>query len=472
MFNATESVEALKRQIAVKEKELEGLRNRLSNLEAHESKGTETEPNQQAILAKWPLLPEEYSRYGRQMIVPCFGIKGQLRLRSASVLIVGVGGLGCPAATYLAAAGIGNIGLVDGDTVDLSNLHRQIIHSSSTIGMNKVDSALHFLKRLNPHCRYDTYATHLTPQNAEEITSKYDLVLDCTDHPTSRYLISDISSILQKPLISASALRSDGQLLTLNWPSLPTGDENGGPCYRCVFPKPPPTGSVINCGEGGIIGPVVGVMGVLQALEAIKILSKGKILNSVDSEQKGAEPTMLIFSGNAGLQFRTVRLKGRRKDCMTCSDQAVVSLEKLRNGDMNYHLFCGIIPSPTAVLETKHRLQASQYAIQKNEGREHLLVDVREKVQFDICNLPGSINVPFSKFQQQCIRSLEDNEKPDWLPESLSLQAPIYIICRSGNDSQIVTKELIESGFHRSVKDVVGGFKAWTEQVDPSWPKY
>lgn len=472
MYNATESVEALEKQIAVTEKELQRLRNRLLHLQANESKGKETGQNQQDIQRKWPLLPEEYSRYGRQMIVPFFGIQGQENLRSASVLIVGVGGLGCPAASYLAAAGIGKIGLVDGDTVDLSNLHRQIIHDSTTIGMNKVDSAIRFLKRLNPHCQYDTYATHLTPQNAEEITSKYDLVLDCTDHPTSRYLISDISSILQKPLISASALRSDGQLLTLNWPSLPAGDGNGGPCYRCVFPKPPPTGSVISCGEGGIIGPVVGVMGVLQALEAIKILSKGENLNSVYGGQHGVGPTMLIFSGNAGLQFRTVRLNGRRKNCMTCSDQAVVSLEKLRNGDMNYQLFCGMIPSPTALLETKDRLQASQYALQKNEGREHLLVDVREKVQFDICNLPGSINVPFSKFQQMCIRSLKDNEKPDWLPGSLSLQAPIYIICRSGNDSQIVTKQLKESGFHRSVKDIVGGFKAWREQVDPSWPEY
>jgi adenylyltransferase/sulfurtransferase len=210
------------------------------------------------------------------------------------VLIVGAGGLGCPAAAYIAGAGVGTIGIVDGDVVETSNLHRQILHSTAKVGMKKVDSAISFLTsyclpslfyfyntyrlcRLNPNLRYIAHGEHLTPQNAREIVEKYDLVLDCTDHPTSRYLISDICVLLHKPLISASALRTDGQLIVLNSPPLPAGDASGGPCYRCVFPKPPPAESVVSCGDGGILGPVVGTMGVLQALEAVKLITAGKL---------------------------------------------------------------------------------------------------------------------------------------------------------------------------------------------------
>lgn len=319
--------------------------------------------------------------------------------------------------------------------------------------------------------QYKAYATTLTYENAERISSEYDLLLDCTDHPTSRYLISDISSLLQKPLVSASALRNDGQLILLNWPSLPIGDEKGGPCYRCVFPKSPPVDSVISCGEGGIIGPVVGVMGVLQAQEALILLASGK-LKHLDGEEAETNPSMLLFSAYPIPKFRRVRLNGRRNDCIVCSKKSVLTLDKLRKGYMDYEEFCGMAPTHVALSGAEERLEASQYAKEKNEGLEHLLIDVREKVQFEICNLPGSINIPITKLRAQFCQHTNDCEKFAWIPSTLSPQAPIYIICRSGNDSQIVTRLLKESGLRRTVKDIVGGYKAWREHVDPSWPEY
>ncbi|RKF64452.1 Adenylyltransferase and sulfurtransferase uba4 [Erysiphe neolycopersici] len=472
MDNTDVCVDELKRQIVTTERELQRLKARLTSIEAHNNLDNDSELQREIDISRWHLLPEEYRRYGRQMIVPNFGIKGQLRLKSSSVLIIGVGGLGCPAAAYLAGAGVGKIGLVDGDRVEISNLHRQIIHNTSTIGMYKVDSAVSYLTRLNHLCQYKAYATPLTPQNAQKIVSDYDLVLDCTDHPISRYLISDISLLLRKPLISASALRDDGQLITLNWPPLPAGNEAGGPCYRCIFPKSPPVESVVSCGDGGIIGPVVGLMGVLQAIEALRLLTDESPLYSIDSEIAGTGATMIMFSANSGLQFRNVKLKGRRKECMACSTQAMITLEKLQSGNIDYEQFCGITPSHTALLDSKDRLQPDQFARQQNEGVEHLLVDVREKIQFDICSLPGSVNVPFSKLQSLCIQRVKDRENPEWLPKPLLPHVPIYIICRSGNDSQIVTRKLKEMGMQRTVKDIVGGFKAWREIVDPTWPEY
>lgn len=327
---------------------------------------------------------------------------------------------------------------------------------------------------LNPEIQTNIYQTHLTPQNAEDIVQKYDLVLDCTDHPTSRYLISDICVLLQKPLISASALRTDGQLIVLNHPPLPVGNLSGGPCYRCVFPKPPPPESVISCGDGGVIGPVVGTMGVLQALEAIKFIASGK-LEVVQQEEGKTNPTsMLLFSTYSIPPFRSVRLRARRPTCFACSNQAELSLESLKSGSLDYVLFCGAT-NPVALLGPEERVEAREYGnLRKSEEKEHLLIDVREKVQFDICNIKGSVNVPFSSFQGS--RNQSQGEKPSWLPGALPLDAPIYVVCRLGNDSQVVTKKLKEMGLDEEGKrylgDIKGGLRAWKAQVDNSWPEY
>ena len=413
--------------------------------------------------------------------------EGQLNLKKSRVLIIGAGGLGCPAAAYIAGAGVGTLGIVDDDEVEISNLHRQILHSTSKVGMKKVDSAISFLKtyippsphqaqllnsrRLNPNVQYVAHASHLSPQNAEEIVKSYDLVLDCTDTPSSRYLISDVCVLLRRPLISASALRTDGQLVVLNSPTLPAGDSAGGPCYRCVFPKPPPPESVVSCGDGGILGPVVGVMGVLQGVEAIRMSVQGKLTTSgLDGvgEGKSNAASMLLFSANSPQPFRSVKLRSRRAGCFACSKDSRLRLEGLKSGSLDYSLFCGLASS-VDILRPEERIQAREY---KNMKKRGLLIDVREKVQFDICSVEDSINVPFSTLQGN---HLEEGDT-GWLPEDYPQDGPIYVVCRLGNDSQVVARKLkdagLDNGGKRYIGDIKGGLKAWKEQVDAEWPEY
>ncbi|KAF7906813.1 hypothetical protein EAF00_001091 [Botryotinia globosa] len=483
MNSAEEKASALRRQIADAETQLASLKLQLLSIEGKNDNSKDAEVTEEESLvthdeSKWPMSLEEYKRYGRQMIVPDIGIRGQLRLRSASVLLVGAGGLGCPAAAYIAGAGVGTIGIVDGDTVEESNLHRQILHSTDRVGLNKAVSIAEYISGLNPNTKTNIYETHLTPQNAQDIVKDYDLVLDCTDHPTSRYLISDICVLLQKPLVSASALRTDGQLIVLNNPALPPGDLSGGPCYRCVFPKPPPPEAVTSCGDGGIIGPVVGVMGVLQALEAIKLIASGKLAavgenNDTSPTPKTNPTTMLLFSTNGTSPFRNVRLKGRRSNCFACGEEPQLSLEQLESGSMDYVLFCGMT-HPIKLLSDEERVEAKDYEEStRRKEKDHLLIDVREKVQFDICNIDGSHNIPFSLFQGNGI----NKDRPlSTLTDGLDPKTPIYVVCRLGNDSQVVTKKMKEMGLDlegdRYIGDIKGGLRSWKEQVDSSWPEY
>lgn len=325
------------------------------------------------------------------------------------------------------------------------------------------------------------YRDHLSPENALGIVSQYDIVLDCTDHPKPRYLISDVCTLLSKPLVSASALKTDGQLMVLNYPPRPAGDPTGGPCYRCVFPRPPPANQLVSCADGGIVGPVVGVMGVLQALEAIKMITAGisvedTTLSESDSLSPRQPPSMLIFASNSPSPFRTIRLRSRRPDCFACSAKAELTQESMQSGTLDYVAFCGEAV-PVRILSAEERISANEYAHIKDAGKiEHLLLDVREKVQFDICNIEGSINIPFSMFQGGQVSDPGDAVLPSWLPSSLPLNAPIYVVCRLGNDSQVVTRKLRESGLDsngsRFIGDIEGGFKSWKSQVDPGWPEY
>ncbi|KAK6698168.1 hypothetical protein SNK05_011016 [Fusarium graminearum] len=447
-----ETVDKLRSEIEKREVELADLR---SQLAAAESAARETETKESW---KWPLDNHEYERYSRQMIVPNFGLQGQLRLRKARVLLVGAGGLGCPAAAYLAGSGVGTIGLVDGDEVEVSNLHRQIAHSTGRVGMSKVQSAITYLKELNPTITYNAYNTHLTPQNAQDIVSEYDLVLDCTDHPTSRYLISDICVLLSKPLVSASAFQTSGQLIILNNPP------GKGPCYRCVFPTPPPPDSVVGCGEGGIIGPIVGTMGVLQALETIKLILRGDL--EIHGEAK--TPMLLLFTGTADTPFRSVRMRGKRKTCLACGDEKGLTLEELKTS-MDYVQFCGVRRS-VQLLKPDERVTPKEYEmISKSGDKETLLVDVREKEHFDLCNISGSINIPISRFM-----SARGETTPEGWPSDLSPSTPIYLVCRVGNDSQIAAQKLKTLGIgnngERFIGDISGGIKSWKDTVDPTVP--
>lgn len=396
---------------------------------------------------------------------------GQTRISQAKALIIGLGGLGCPAAAYLAGAGV-SLGLVDGDRVEISNLHRQILHQTATVGMFKVDSAADAIARLNPEITCTVVREHLTPQNALDVAGAYDILLDCSDNPATRYLISDIAVLLGKPLVSASALRTEGQLMVLNYPPISPGDATGGPCYRCVFPKPPPAQSVVPCAEGGILGPVVGTMGTLQALEAIKILTSDPLTASTNIP----EPSLLLFSGYGSPPFRSIRLRKRRKGCAACGEKPSISLQSLKSGSMDYVQFCGSL-APVDLLAPEDRISATTY---KNtilddafNTHSHVLVDTRDKTQFDLCNLPGSINIPISKIQAAHTAA---SMWPEGMLNSLPTNASIFMICRLGNDSQLAVKKMkeleLDGDGKRRIQDVKGGFAAWREHVDPEWPDY
>lgn len=287
-------------------------------------------------------------------------------------------------------------------------------------------------------------------------------MLDCTDHPTSRYLISDICVLLGKPLVSASAFQTSGQLIVLNSPA------GKGPCYRCVFPKPPPPESVVGCGEGGIVGPVVGVMGVLQALEAIKLISRGG-LEAYDSAAPEIQQTMMLFSGMADSSpFRSVRMRGRRKECFACGENAQLTLDYMRSS-MDYVQFCGVT-RPVQLLREEDRITAEAYQGLARSGADHVLVDVRGKEHYSLSHIPGSINVPISRFMSH--RAGET--LPEGIPADLPADVPIYVVCRVGNDSQIAAAKLKELGLDRNgqrfVGDISGGLRSWKDAVDDSLP--
>ncbi|KAF1356074.1 hypothetical protein EJ07DRAFT_130529 [Lizonia empirigonia] len=438
---------------------------------------------------RWPLDPTEYKRYGRQLIMPEIGLQGQLNLRKSKVLIVGMGGLGCPAAAYLAGVGVGTLGLIDGDVVEESNLHRQILHSTARVGMTKVDSAMVALNSLNPNVTLIPHTSRLTPDVALATFRQYDIVLDCTDNPASRYLISDTCVLLGKTLVSASALRIDGQLMILNNPPLPAGDVKGGPCYRCIFPKPPPPESVVSCGDGGILGPVVGIMGVLQALEAIKILTQKSCATEITQTEP---PSLLLFSAYSNPMFRSIRLRTRKPKCAACSAQSTVTPEALNSGSLDYVQFCGSI-NAINTLSPQERISAESYAKLRSgvnpftgtisSKDSHILVDTRESVQFELCHIDGSRNVPFSTVSATRTDASNGNcgsmelEEPLWV-QDLRQQPdkPIFVVCRLGNDSQLTVKKMkelgLDNGGRRFIGDIRGGLRAWKKSVEQDFPEY
>ncbi|KAK3362322.1 hypothetical protein B0T25DRAFT_445262 [Lasiosphaeria hispida] len=437
------------------------------------------------------LTEEEFDRYSRQMIVPGVGKDGQLRLINSRVLIIGAGGLGCPAAQYIAGAGVGTIGIVDGDVVEVSNLHRQVGHAASRIGMKKVDSLITHLRGLNTLPTYVPYTFHINPQNAADIISRYDLVMDCTDNPATRYLISDICVLLCKPLVSAASVQKSGQLIVLNCPPTPQGrlDRQYAPCYRCCFKKPPPPSSMLSCGEAGIMGPVVGMMGVAQAGEAIKILISALHIPSQDHsiplERNLAQPTLLVYTyelENAvgPYSFRALKMAGRKKNCFACGENSTLTLEGIQSGTPNYEQFCSL-PSPNFTLPPDERITASAYHGARNRGEipNHLLLDTREKEHFSFGSIDGAVNVPFGKLLTKAAAiKREGGAASDILPpveeSDVAEDTPIFVVCRRGLDSQEAVEKLKELGVNnggkRRIVDIVGGMKAWKDEVDPAFP--
>ncbi|CAL1715726.1 unnamed protein product [Somion occarium] len=321
---------------------------------------------------------EDYRRYGRQLILDRFGLPGQLKLQSASVVVVGAGGLGCPAIQYLAAAGVGRIGIIDHDVVELSNLQRQILHTQDRLGMPKAVSAAKAVQQINSRTQVDAITEALTPSNALALLEPYDIILDCTDNAPTRYLLSDTAVTLKKPLVSGAAQKYDGQLCVYNMGA-------DGPCYRCLFPRPTAPELSGGCEEVGVLGVVTGIIGNLQALETIKILTG----------LHGGKPSLLIFSALSTPPFRSIKLRSRRPTCPACGDAG----ERIGEiSETDYVAFCGG-PRPDLVsrgLESgkdpDRRIHAHDLDERLRSGTRTRIIDVRPPVEFGICHLRNSIS--------------------------------------------------------------------------------
>ncbi len=376
---------------------------------------------------------EEIRRYSRHLIMPEVGMAGQRRLKQGSVLLIGTGGLGSPLALYLAAAGVGHIGLVDFDVVDESNLQRQIAHGTSTIGVLKTESAKRRLHDLNPLVEVSTYETQITSANALELMGPYDVIIDGTDNFPTRYLTNDASVMLGKPNVYGSIFRFEGQATVFS-------PKDGGPCYRCLYPEPPPPGLVPSCAEGGVLGVLPGVIGTIQATEAIKLIT-------------GVGETLvgrLMLYDALAMRFRELKLR-RNPACPVCGDHPTVT--EL----IDYEQFCGIAPE-VQTLSNQYEITPAELAELLRGDQRPYLLDVRNPYEVDIASIPGTdLVIPV-----------------DQLPERLSeldSSREMVVYCRSGARSGRAVELLKGAGF-RKVKNMVGGILRWSDDVDPSVAKY
>jgi adenylyltransferase/sulfurtransferase len=378
---------------------------------------------------------DEIARYSRHLIMPEVTLEGQKRLKSASVLCIGAGGLGSPIALYLAAAGIGRMGLVDGDTVDFSNHQRQILHGTKDVGRKKLNSAKDRIREVNPNVQVDLYDTFFTSENAREIVEPYDIVIDGTDNFPTRYLSNDICVFLKKPNVYGSIFRFDGQC-TVFAPHL------GGPCYRCMFPEPPPPGMVPSCAEGGVLGVLPGIIGVMQAIEAVKLI------------MGIGEPLMgrMIAFDALKMKFREFKLRKDPK-CPVCGPNPTIT--EL----IDYDQFCGIPQAKAAEDAEPHvpSVTVQELKAKQDRGDKFVLLDVREPYEWDICRIPGARLIPLGNL-------------PSRMSE-LDSADEILLQCKSGARSARALRLLQEAGFSK-LANVEGGITAWAEQIDPSVPKY
>jgi sulfur-carrier protein adenylyltransferase/sulfurtransferase len=373
------------------------------------------------------LTREELVRYSRHLILPDVGVDGQKRLKAARVLLVGAGGLGSPLALYLSAAGVGTLGIVDFDVVDVSNLQRQILHGTSQVGRPKLDSAAERIHDINPHVTVERFETRLTSENALEIIREFDLVVDGTDNFATRYLVNDACVLLGKPNVYGSIFRFEGQASVLA-----TAE---GPCYRCLFREPPPPGLVPSCAEGGVLGVLPGLVGTIQATEAIKLICGI------------GEPLIgrLLLIDALTAQFRAVKIR-RDPTCPACGTHEIREL-------IDYDAFCGAGAEPVAVKEITPREVAQKIA----RGDDFDLIDVREPYEWDIARIEGARLVPLSTFPA-AITTLDPSRE-------------IVVQCKAGGRSARAADALVAAGF-RNVWNLAGGITRWSDEVDPAIPKY
>ncbi len=377
------------------------------------------------------LTPEEAQRYSRHLILPEVGITGQEKLKQSSVLCVGAGGLGSPLCLYLAAAGVGRLGIVDFDEVDITNLQRQILHSTADVGRPKLESAKETLEALNPHIDIVPHGVRLTSQNALELFRDYDVIADGTDNFATRYLVNDACILSGKPNAYGSIFRFEGQASVFGIPE--------GPCYRCLYPEPPPPGLVPSCAEGGVLGVLPGLVGTVQATEVIKLLL---------GEGKPLVGRLMLFDA-LEMRFREVRLR-RDPSCPICGDSPTI------HELIDYDQFCGVAP---AVEEPEEigEITVQELKEEQDAGRDILVLDVRNPYELDICRLEGSYLIPLGELME---RVAELNPNQD-----------IVVHCKSGARSAEAIRRLKTRGFVK-LRNLTGGILAWADQIDPAMPKY
>lgn len=374
---------------------------------------------------------EEIKRYGRHLLMPEVGLAGQKKLKASSVLLIGAGGLGSPAALYLAAAGVGKIGVVDFDVVDHSNLQRQILHGTADIGRPKLQSAAERIHAINPHVIVDLHEVRLDSSNALEIIKNYDVVLDGTDNFPTRYLVNDACVLLHKPNVYGSIFRFEGQA------SVFYADK--GPCYRCLYSEPPPPGLVPSCAEGGVFGVLPGIIGTIQALETIKVLL------GIGNPLTGR---LLLFDA-LKMEFRELKLR-KNPECPICGSNPTI--REL----IDYEAFCGIAPVvPTSGHgELEITVEELKERIDRNDSI--VLLDVREPHEYEIANLGGKL-IPLNDLPKR-VNELDSSDE-------------IVVYCATGIRSGKAVKFLTEVGF-RKVKNLIGGISAWAEKIDQTMPSY
>ncbi len=378
------------------------------------------------------LTNEEILRYSRHLILPDVAMEGQLKLKAAKVLCVGAGGLGSPLALYLAAAGVGTIGLVDFDVVDFTNLQRQVLYTTGDVGRPKLQVAKERLQSMNPNVDVRTYETRLTRENALEIFADYDIIVDGTDNFATRYLVNDACALLGKPNVYGSIFRFEGQASVFG--------AKDGPCYRCLYPEPPPPGLVPSCAEGGVLGVLPGVIGTIQAMETIKlILGKGEPLVG----------RLLLFNA-LKMQFRELKLR-RNPNCPVCGENPII--REL----IDYEEFCGVRGEEEAPTQAVEEITPAELKRRLDAGDDIFLLDVREPVEWNICHLGGATLIPM-------------NTVPARMHE-LDSAREMVVYCRSGKRSAQIVAFLKAAGFRR-VKNLQGGILQWSDEVDPTVPKY
>ena len=378
------------------------------------------------------LSKEEIMRYSRHLIMPEVGMEGQLKIKAAKVLCIGTGGLGAPLGLYLAAAGVGRIGLVDFDVVDSTNLQRQVLFGTQDVGKPKTEAAANRLRDLNPDIQIDTFETQLTSVNALELFKDYDIIVDGTDNFPTRYLVNDASVMTGKLNVYGSIFRFEGQITVFGAPD--------GPCYRCLYPEPPPPGLVPSCAEGGVLGVLPGIVGTIQAAEALKlIIGKGDPLIG----------RLLLFDALA-MKFRELKLR-KNPDCPVCGTHPT------QKGLIDYAEFCGVRgeEAPSTVTNIPE-ITPKELKARLDKGDDIYVLDVREPHEYQICNINGHL-IPLGELPQR-VHELDSSKE-------------IVAHCKSGKRSAQAVEFLRGAGF-KKIQNLKGGILAWSDEVDPSVPKY